>query len=108
MAKEISKEYKEKFATDAKEQLEGEFNQMVALMPKRDVIELAEALVSITAVERKASSEQATVGGPIDVAFITKHEGFVWVKRKHYFDGSLNPRYFWRKFQAHRPTGETQ
>ena len=73
LAKGISQEYKDKFAVEAKEELEGEFNGMVAMMPKRDVIELAEALVSITAVERKASSEQATVGGPIDVAFITKH-----------------------------------
>ena len=71
---------------------------MVAMMPKQELIELAEALVSITAVERKATSDAGTVGGPIDVAFITKHEGLVWIKRKHYFDRGLNPRYFWREF----------
>jgi hypothetical protein len=75
---------------------------MVAMMPKQDLIELAEALVSITVVERKASADTATVGGPIDVAIITKNEGFVWVKRKHYFNADLNPRYLWRKYGAGR------
>lgn len=31
-----------------------------------------------------------TVGGPIELAAITKHEGFKWVTRKHYFDEQLN------------------
>jgi hypothetical protein len=31
-----------------------------------------------------------TVGGPIDVAIITKGDGFVWVKRKPKFDLQLN------------------
>jgi len=34
----------------------------------------------------------ATVGGPIEVAGITKHEGFKWVARKHYFNSKLNPK----------------
>ena len=75
---------------------------MIALMPKQELIELAEALVSITAVERKATPDEGTVGGLIDVAFITKHEGFVWIKRKHYFEAKMNLRYFWRKF-GNRP-----
>jgi hypothetical protein len=94
----VRDEYKTKFAKDVAEGFQREFNEMIALMPKQDIIELAEALVSITSIERKASSEQATVGGPVDVAFITRHEGFVWIKRKHYFDPALNPRFFWRKF----------
>jgi hypothetical protein len=76
-----------------------EFERMIALMPKVELIKLAEALVSITAIERKATSDEGTVGGPVDVAFISKHEGFVWIKRKHYFKPDLNPRYFWRKYQ---------
>ena len=56
-----------------------DFDTMVAQMPKQELIELAEALVSITAVERKASSDEATVGGPIDVALIT-------LKRRIYLD----------------------
>lgn len=67
-------------------------------MPKQELASFAEALVNITVAKRKVSAELETVGGPIDVAVISRHEGFVWVKRKHYFDAGLNPRYFWRKF----------
>ena len=31
-----------------------------------------------------------TVGGPVEVAAITKHEGFKWIARKHYFSRGLN------------------
>jgi hypothetical protein len=31
-----------------------------------------------------------TVGGAIDVAVISKGDGFVWIKRKHYFRPELN------------------
>jgi hypothetical protein len=98
-----STEFKTEFWEDARETFQNDFNEMVALMPKQETIELAEAIVSITAIERKASSEQATVGGPVDVAFITRHEGFVWIKRKHYFEKDLNPRYFKRRFQPVTP-----
>jgi len=55
---------------------------------------LAENLVSLTALKQKISLETETVGGPIDVAFISKNDGFIWIKRKHYFDGKLNPFFF--------------
>lgn len=48
-----------------------------------DLAKMAEALVSLTAFKARMSFEQQeTVGGPIDVAVISKGEGFVWVKRK--------------------------
>ena len=31
-----------------------------------------------------------SVSGPIDVAVISKGDGFVWIKRKQYFDPQLN------------------
>ena len=34
-----------------------------------------------------------TVGGPIDVAVISKADGFIWIKRKHYFSKELNPHF---------------
>ena len=82
-----------------------EFERMIAMMPKIELVEFAEALVNITAIERKATTDQGTVGGPIDVAFISKHEGFVWIKRKFYFHAALNPRYFWRKFHLAKTEG---
>lgn len=94
----VASEYETDVADNLRKQFEREFDRMVALMPKQELIELGEALVSITAAERKATTDEGTVGGPIDVAMITKHEGFVWIKRKHYFSKDLNPRFFWRKY----------
>jgi len=31
-------------------------------------------------------SRTETVAGPIDVAIISKGDGLIWIKRKHYFD----------------------
>jgi len=50
---------------------------------KLELAGLAEALVSITIfVAKMSAGKRETVGGPIDVALISKGDGFVWVKRK--------------------------
>ncbi len=55
----------------------------VEVLSCRDLAKMAEALVSLTAFKARMSVEQQeTVGGPIDVATVSKGEGFVWVKRK--------------------------
>lgn len=66
--------------------------EIVASLPKDELAAMAEALVNLTKFRRRITPERETVGGPIDVAVITKGDGFVWVKRKHYFDQALNPR----------------
>jgi len=35
------------------------------------------------------TGQRETVGGPIDVAVLSKGDGFVWIKRKSYFDPRL-------------------
>lgn len=67
---------------------------MVEFMPKQDLAEFAEALVNLSSLQRRVHSGFETVGGPIDVAVISKSEGLVWVKRKHYFPQELNARFF--------------
>jgi len=47
---------------------------------------MAEALVNITALRQHVSTAQETVGGPTDVALITKTDGFVWIKKKQIFE----------------------
>jgi hypothetical protein len=69
---------------------------MVLFMPKQELANMAESLINLTSLKRRVSAERETVGGPVDVAVISKDEGFVWIKRKHYFDKDLNPRYFVR------------
>lgn len=68
--------------------------EMIEFLPKQDLAYMAESLVNLTAFKRKVSNDNETVGGPIDVAIISKGDGFIWVKRKHYFDKDLNHHYF--------------
>lgn len=69
---------------------------MIKFLPKQDLAYMAESLVNLTAFKRKVSDDSETVGGPIDVAVISKADGFIWVKRKHYFEKDLNHHFFSR------------
>lgn len=62
-------------------------------LPKEQLAEMAESLVNLTSFQRRVTPGDETVGGPVDVAIISKGDGFVWIKRKHYFSPELNPRY---------------
>lgn len=66
----------------------------VNILPKDELATMAEMLVNLTSVKRRVSMQDETVGGPIDVAIISKSDGFVWIKRKHYFDPALNHHFF--------------
>ena len=61
-------------------------------MPIQDALDLAEFLVDLTIKVSRFIPGPAVVGGPIEVAGITKHEGFKWIKRKYYYEERLNPR----------------
>lgn len=65
----------------------------VAVLPKDELAAMAEALVSLTSFKRRFSMDAETVGGPIDVAILSKGDGFIWIKRKHYFKPELNPHF---------------
>ncbi|XUV80223.1 hypothetical protein ACREYP_13955 [Enterobacter sp. TMH.L2] len=69
---------------------------MIEFLPKQDLAYMAESLVNLTAFKRKVSDDTESVGGPIDVAVISKADGFIWVKRKHYFNKDLNHHFFER------------
>ena len=65
----------------------------VAAMPKEELAAMAEALINLTAIKKHLSPDAETVGGPTDVAVISKGDGFVWIKRKHYFDKEINAQF---------------
>ncbi|UXO70832.1 hypothetical protein [Pantoea dispersa] len=67
---------------------------MLNSLEKVDLAYMAESLVDITAFKRRISNDHETVGGPVDVAVISKGDGFVWIKRKHYFPKELNKSFF--------------
>jgi hypothetical protein len=71
-------------------------------LPVEEMAELAETLVNLQSLKEKVTKPSASVGGPVDVAVITKNEGLVWIKRKLYFDGALNPRYHYRQQGKYR------
>jgi hypothetical protein len=89
---EFDKTGLEAIRSESQEAVEG----VVEFMPKQDLAEFAEALVNLSSLQRRVHSGFETVGGPIDVAVISKAEGLVWVKRKHYFPAELNARFFRR------------
>jgi hypothetical protein len=60
-------------------------------MPIKDAIDLAEFLGETTIKFSRFSPGATTVDGPVEVAVITKHEGFKWIRRKHYYSQELNP-----------------
>lgn len=59
-------------------------------LPIDELALMAESLVNLTSLKRKISREAETVAGPIDVAVISKGDGFIWIKRKYYFKQELN------------------
>lgn len=67
---------------------------VVSVLPKDELASMAETLVNLTTFKRRVAATKETVGGPIDVAVISKGDGFVWIKRKHYFQAELNPSFF--------------
>lgn len=103
---ELKKEDGDKVIEDMKSELK-EYRWMKNVRPILDALEglpkdelatLAESLVYLTSLKLKYSFEFETVGGPIDVALISKGDGFIWVKRKHYFKPELNPQFFANKY----------
>jgi len=94
----IDKKLIKEYATEAKDYKQKKNIQpilrAVAVLPKDELASMAEALVSLTIVKKRVTmEEEETVGGPIDIAVISKGDGFIWIKRKKYFELELNPRF---------------
>lgn len=82
--------------------------QSVASLPIEELALLAESMINITSLRRKVAIDRniGTVGGPIDVSIISKGDGFIWLKRKHYFDRKYNPQYFYSHFDHYKEEAE--
>lgn len=69
--------------------------QAIAFLPKNELAHFAASLVNLNSFQKRMSiNEDETVAGPIDVAVISKGDGFVWIARKHYFPRELNYHFF--------------
>lgn len=73
--------------------------QTVISLDKEDMANMAESFIALTSLVRRMQPGEETVGGPVDVAVISKGDGFVWINRKHYFKPELNAAFFQNYFR---------
>lgn len=88
--------------TEIADEIKKDFSKRVlstiALLPKHVLADIAENLVKITSIESHIRDVDASVGGGVNVAIISKGDGLIWMSRQQYFDPSLNPHYFARYY----------
>ena len=73
--------------------------QAIASLPAKELAQVASTLVSLSSFQQRMSLEPETVGGPVDVAVISKGDGLIWIDRKHYFRRELNQHFFDNYFE---------
>ena len=73
--------------------------RIVEELPKSELAATAESLVNLTSFRRHVTPDAETVGGPIDVVVISRGDGLIWIKRKHYFQPELNQHFFANYFR---------
>ena len=94
--KEMIRVFAGNFQTVKKEKHIRPLMSSISSLSKEDLAELAESLIYLTYLKRRMSFSEESVGGPIDVAIITKGDGFIWIKRKHYFNKELNQDFIYK------------
>ena len=100
LIKKKSAEYKKALDGYKREKYIFPMLNVVSMLPKDELANMAETLVNLTSFKRRVSMAEETVGGPVDVAVISKGDGFVWIKRKHYFTKELNPSFVTNYFNG--------
>jgi ribosomal protein L3 len=109
---ELTAAQKQKYSTDARRSLPQHFRefykkmtdhraknytapirQAIASLSLSDLSAVAETFLGASQIQKRVNPDLETVGGPVDVAVISKGDGFVWVKRKHYFEERINPSF---------------
>ncbi|WP_431883759.1 hypothetical protein [Micromonospora gifhornensis] len=79
----------------------GPIETSAAFLSKGEIAGLAENMVNLATLRNRVSIDRdETVGGATDVAVISPGDGFVWIKRKHYFNLETNPTWASRQWAA--------
>ena len=84
-----------------------ELEQALVHIPKDELASVAASLVNLNSFKKRMSMGVETVGGPVDVAVISKGDGFIWIDRKHYFEADKNPHFVRRKNSKSDSQAET-
>jgi len=85
--------------TPVREQHFSPLSNVIHSLPLPEMAALAKSLIELESLKERVTKPSESVAGPIDVAVISKYDGFVWIDRKHYFRPELNPR-FLRRFES--------
>ena len=93
---ECLKKFSTLFVDNIKKEHRTPLMRVVGSLSINEMSELAETLIMLESLKERMTKDSESIGGAIDVAVINKNEGFVWIKRKHYFDPKLNVKYFQR------------
>lgn len=94
ISKDIFREFADEMENRIREKNTYPILRAVEALPLEELASMAEAFVNLTSFKRRVTPVLETVGGPVDVAVISKGDGFVWIKRKHYFERDKNPHFF--------------
>ena len=93
VGKQLFTKFSSDFTNYAQSAHSGPIIDIVNHLPKEELAAMAEALVNLTSFKRHVTRQAETVGGPVDVAVISRGDGFIWIKKKHYFTKDLNPHF---------------
>ena len=72
------------------------FKQWLEVIKKyslQEMAALAENLIKATELHRKITFQQENVGGLVDLALITRNDGFQWLNRKSWYEPSKGGQY---------------
>ena len=104
----IAADRAEQFKRTVRQGFEQRWQKIVDAVEALTISELAQVastLVDLSSFEQQMSLDSETVGGPVDVAVISKGDGFIWIDRKHYFRKELNDHFF-RNYDDEDNAGE--
>ena len=77
-----------RFKTACARHIKANRNQWVKALQDYDLpsmAALAESLIDLTGFQRIITFSEESVGGPVDLAVVTKTDGFVWMNRKSWY-----------------------
>ena len=75
----------ERYGSSIKEAEKREWLRALRNYSIQNMAHLAENLIAMTSFERHMTFSEEGVGGPIDLAVITKNNGFIWLNRKSWY-----------------------
>jgi hypothetical protein len=87
------RQFTDKMTEHRREQYTRPIRQAIASLSLSDLGMVAETFLGASQLLKRVRPELESVGGPVDVAVISKGDGFVWIKRKHYFEERFNPAF---------------